>query len=241
MTRKKPRKKRGRRSIATENKAGTLNTRRAATDRPVGAPINLSNQDIQELKEFASLSKSTPARPRRNRNHGNRIAVDSGATVSLIKKKEWLGSLQNRIKAHVTTANGSTSQTSGHGPLRVWVEQDNGCAIELKTIGEGFIMKDLTMNLLSVSQMCENGCTVVFKPHDAYLLTPDKQRVNLEHDGGLYFIPLTNDRDNNHNESPPSSTGKPSTKSARAQNRKAQAHKEAGMIMAYAAAHGFHP
>ena len=122
MTRKKPRKKWGSRSTATENKAGTLNTPRAATDRPVGAPINLSNQDIQELKEFAFLSKSTPARPRRNRNHGNRIAVDSGATVSLIKKKEWLGSLQNRIKAHVTTANGSTSQTSGHGPLRVLVE-----------------------------------------------------------------------------------------------------------------------
>ena len=213
MTRKKPRKKWGSRSTATENKAGTLNTPRAATDRPVGAPINLSNQDIQELKEFASLSKSTPARPRRNRNRGNRIAVDSGATVSLIKKKEWLGSLQNRIKAHVTTANGSTSQTSGHGPLRVWVEQDNGCAIELKTIGEGFIMKDLTMNLLSVSQMCENGCTVVFKPHDAYLLTPGKQRVTLERDGGLYFVPLTDNRDNDHDGPSPSSTGTPTPSS----------------------------
>ena len=38
--------------------------------------------------------------------------------------------------------------------------------------------------------MCKHGCTVVFKPKKAYMITKDGKHIPFTQEKGLYFIPL---------------------------------------------------
>ena len=43
-------------------------------------------------------------------------------------------------------------------------------------------------NLLSVSQLCDRGYSVIFKPENAEIHTPDRMIIPLYRRGGLYFL-----------------------------------------------------
>ena len=117
-----------------------------------------------------------------------RICVDSGATVHLVKSNKWLGKLINRHKVRIRDAVGKTHESSSSRALRMTVRLEDGSYHHLPNMGRGTKLDSLFLSLLSVSQLCDQGYSVVFKPDHAELRTPDDVVVPLTRDGGLYFI-----------------------------------------------------
>ena len=117
-----------------------------------------------------------------------RICVDSGATVHLVKSNKWLGKLINRHKVRIRDAVGKLHESSSSRALRMTVRLEDGSYHHLPNMGRGTKLDSLFLSLLSVSQLCDQGYSVVFKPDHAELRTPDDVVVPLTRDGGLYFI-----------------------------------------------------
>ena len=92
------------------------------------------------------------------------IIIDSGATITLLKKHRWLRELATRLTAIVKTATGDTTKMEAHGPIQIMTRTSEGKHLMLDKIGEGHLLRDVTFSLMSVSQLCNHGCTVVFKP-----------------------------------------------------------------------------
>ena len=169
-----PRRRRGYRSQAAKDRAELRELRERvrvvpeSSDRQVKNPIALSAVDVSKLKRHASRKQyglqvrgksAKESRHGRARGHRrrDRIAIDSGATINLLKSPKWIQSLSSRLQAHVRTANGGTSTTNGHGPMSIWVEGADGKPLKLDTLGGGYLMNDLAFSLLSVSRMCDHG------------------------------------------------------------------------------------
>ena len=131
------------------------------------------------------------ARLVRDKRHSRGLIVDSGATVTLLKKTKFLRQINNRIKLAVRTATGTETTTRGKGDLVIHGCIQDGTIKKLGGIGTGHLLPDLTHSLLSVSHLCSNGCTVIFKPKEAYLVTPDGDKVLFERHQGLYILPNT--------------------------------------------------
>ena len=146
--------------------------------------------EIRHVNRVYNLHQ--PARRTRQVQRSNkteRFVVDSGATITLLKSKKWLRQLLTRVRAIVKTATGESVKTKAHGPLQVWSRNRKGENVSLGRVGEGHLLRDLAFPLLSVSQLCKHGCTVVFKPKDAYMITADNEVIPFDQEGGLYFLP----------------------------------------------------
>ena len=117
-----------------------------------------------------------------------KLCVDSGATTHLVKSNKWLGTLLNRHKIMIKDAVGKSHESSAVGQLNMIVKNKNGAYHKLSNMGNAGKIDALMMNLLSVSQLCDQGYSVIFKPDKAELHTPDKVVVPLHRQGGLYFI-----------------------------------------------------
>ena len=122
------------------------------------------------------------------------IVVDSGATLTLLKKNKWLGKITNRLNAVVRTATGEKTMTEGHGALEIITQDRGGQLTKLQDIGQGHILRDITFPLLSVSQMNDHGCSVVFKPKEAFMITPGGTQIPFKRDNGLFFLPTPKDQ-----------------------------------------------
>ena len=150
------------------------------------------NVELKRLKKNKVLNLHKPSlRNRQVQRSGktDRFVVDSGATITLLRSKKWLRTLLTRLRAIVKTATGESVRTEAHGPLQVWSRNRKGENVRLGSVGEGHLLRDLAFPLLSVSQMCKHGCTVVFKPKDAFMITAEGEIIPFEQEGGLYFLP----------------------------------------------------
>jgi len=124
--------------------------------------------EIMRVNKAYNLHRpSKRARQTQRSNKVGRFVVDSGATITLLRSKSWLKRLLTRVRAIVKTATGESARTRAHGPLQIWSRNRKGESVNLGRIGEGHLLRDLAFPLLSVSQLCKHGCTVVFKPKDA--------------------------------------------------------------------------
>ena len=108
-----------------------------------------------------------------------------------MRKTKLLRRIENRVKLVVRTATGTDTTTRGKGDLVIHGCIQDGTVKKLEGIGSGHFLPELTHSLLSVSQLCSNGCTVIFKPKEAYLVTPDGDTVLFERHQGLYILPNT--------------------------------------------------
>jgi len=93
-----------------------------------------------------------------------RFCVDSGATLHLIKSTKWLSKVLNRHKAMIKDAVGKAHPSGKSGPLQITVKKRNGTYYKLQDVGTGSTLDQLMHNLLSVSQLCDRGYSVIFKP-----------------------------------------------------------------------------
>ena len=121
------------------------------------------------------------------------FCVDSGATRTLLKKTKWLQRLLHRERLRVVDAVGKVHGSQGHGTLDVVAKDRHGAAAPLGGVGQGWIIRHLLFNLLSVSEMCNGGCEVVFRPSGrggSFIRTNDGDILPLIEQGGLYFLPV---------------------------------------------------
>ena len=146
--------------------------------------------EIERTNRAYNLHRpSKRARQAQRSNKVERFVIDSGATITLLRSKSWLKRLLTRVRAVVKTATGESARTRAHGPLQIWSRNRKGESVNLGRIGEGHLLRDLAFPLLSVSQLCKHGCTVVFKPKDAYMITAANEVIPFEQERGLYFLP----------------------------------------------------
>ena len=86
-----------------------------------------------------------------------KLCVDSGATTHLVKSNKWLGTLLNRHKIMIKDAVGKSHKSSAVGQLNMIVKNINGAYHKLSNMGNAGKIDALMMNLLSVSQLCDQG------------------------------------------------------------------------------------
>ena len=127
---------------------------------------------------------------KRNKKRAQRLLVDSGANATVIKQAKLLLKIQNRIKLAIQTALGHSTTSTGHGDLNFFVKDARGAITQFTNVGQGFKLDNLLHSLLSVSQLCDHGCTVVFKPDGAHIVTGTGETIPLEKENGLYFLPV---------------------------------------------------
>ena len=175
--------------VHAEDRKGTSNETPTELKIKDARSIHLSKRDVTRLSKLRRLvlSANSHLNVGRARN-SKRICIDSGATITLLKKQKWLRILLKRIKMFVKTATGVPYQTQGHGPLELIAKDTSGKLVGLGNVGQGFLLDGLTHQLLSVSQMCAHGCTVVFKPKEAFMLTKEGNRIPFTEERGLYFL-----------------------------------------------------
>ena len=126
----------------------------------------------------------------RNANKGDdsEFVLDSGASIHLIRRNKWLGKLLNRHKVMIRDAVGKQHPASDTGVLRMRVKTRDGRYHDLGDMGTGAVVQDLFHNLLSVSELCKNGFTVVFKPERCEIESPDGTVIPITARNGLYFV-----------------------------------------------------
>ena len=151
--------------------------------------IHLSQHDLQKIIKVKKAADRKlqlgHARLIRNKGHPRGLIVDSGASVTLLKKTKLLRKIENRIKLAVRTATGAETTTRGKRDLVIRGCIQDGTIKKLRGAGTGHFLPELTHSLLSVLQLCSNGCTIVLKPREAYLVTPDGGKVLFERHQGL--------------------------------------------------------
>ena len=113
--------------------------------------------------------------------------LESGASATLVKKRSWVGRLVQRLRVCVKDAVGNKHQSTGSGRLNVRVQRDDGTFYDLPNAGTGTILSSLMYNLMSVSQLCSNGFTVVFKDKRSRIVTPEGDVIPLVESKRIVF------------------------------------------------------
>ena len=111
------------------------------------------------------------------------FVLDSGASATLVKKRSWIGRLVQRLRVCVRDAVGNKHSSTGTGMLNVRVKRADGTFYELPNAGTGTVLSSLMYNLMSVSQLCSNGFTVVFKDKRSRIVSPSGDVIPLVESG----------------------------------------------------------
>lgn len=155
---------------------------------PSQVPVITGHARKQLWKVMKRRAKATSRRK-------GRFCVDSGASLHLIKSTKWLSKILNRHKAMIKDAVGKARPSGKSGPIQITVKKRDGTYYKLRDVGTGSTLDKLMHNLLSVSQLCDRGYSVVFKTENAEIHTPDRTVIPLHRRGGLYFLEGENAHD----------------------------------------------
>ena len=117
------------------------------------------------------------------------LCLDSGASSTLLKKSALMRRILNRVKMKIKDAVGKSHSSGGSGPTNIFVRTLEGKIIQLPSCGDAHFLPTLLHNLLSVSQLCSAGCTVIFKHHNSKIVCPAGDVIPVEEKNGLYFVP----------------------------------------------------
>ena len=146
---------------ATKNRDGEKPSGRGRTlvEAIRAGVARLTEKDLRALrklrKKVIALNVRRDKCYRRSGTKG-KIAIDSGATITLLRKSKWLQKLCARFKAIVRTASGQGIKTKAHGPIQIMTRDGSGNHVKLSDVGEGHLIRDIMFSLLSVSQLCEH-------------------------------------------------------------------------------------
>ena len=84
------------------------------------------------------------ARLVRDKKHSRGLIVDSGATVTLLRKTRLLRQIESRVKLAVRTATGTETTTRGKGDLVIHGCIQDGTVKKLEGTGTGHFLPELT-------------------------------------------------------------------------------------------------
>ena len=143
---------------------------------------------------FLSVLKSfsAPETKRLQLFSDNEAIIDSGCTTSILKSREYLVNTHKPDKIfEISQANGDLIQVVLQGDLNL--------AKDMKLLENISVVPDCTLNLLSVSQMCETWNALIIFDKDGVKVTRKKIPLSEAETilsgsqrNGLYHLPLPN-------------------------------------------------
>ena len=159
--------------------------------------LKLTSAELLALKRFRRRALAATSKKFRFRNHGHsdRLCLDSGATHTLLKRDSMVRRILNRVRVHIKDAVGNSHPSTVSGLLNVFVKRQDGSHMLLPSSGTAHVLPSLMHNLLSVSQLCEHGCTVVLKKQGSKIIGPHGDVIPVAEENGLYFVPTVDSDD----------------------------------------------
>jgi hypothetical protein len=147
-------------------------------------------QARKEAVELMSLDKTSQAVEVNaiDKNHKIKFTVDSGAAETVCKKSD--------AKDFPTIYGGSESLTKYIMPNGEIVENDGEKHLKVKTAeGDKFIVRtqltDVRKPLMSVSKVCDEGNTVVFKQNGGYIQNEKTgKKTSFSREGNIYALEM---------------------------------------------------
>lgn len=120
----------------------------------------------------------------------NEWFIDSGASFHMSPRSDWITERSNSPIDEIMVANNSKLHVESAGT--VYVESDkNGVGNKIPLNGVLYI-PDLSSNLLSVSQLCQKGHTVIFKNQGCEIFDKDMDLVATgRHVNRLFMLNLS--------------------------------------------------
>lgn len=149
---------------------------RQGNDRGRGYQANI----IEENNDYSLLAYSATAET----NEIITFAIDSGATHNMINEKyiKYLSEVQDIPKINIRIANGETIQINKKGNLKVLSKEGYKLTIEV------LVVKDLSVNLLSVRRLNKKNYEVMFRRNIASIKLSNQCKMFAKCDGSLFTI-----------------------------------------------------
>ena len=137
--------------------------------------LRLSSNELSTLKKFRKRALAATSKKIHDRTHGHtdRLCLDSGATHTLLKKDSMVSRILNRVQVHIRDAVGKAHPSTVSGSLNIFVQRSDGSHMKLPSSGTAHVLPSLMHNLLSVSQLCDSGCTIVLKKYGSKIVGPN--------------------------------------------------------------------
>ena len=153
--------------------------------------LRLSSNELSTLKKFRKRALAATSKKIHDRTHGHtdRLCLDSGATHTLLKKDSMVSRILNRVQVHIRDAVGKAHPSTVSGSLNIFVQRSDGSHMKLPSSGTAHVLPSLMHNLLSVSQLCDSGCTIVLKKYGSKIVGPNGDVIPVTEEDGLYFVP----------------------------------------------------
>ena len=146
-----------------------------------------SEQELVPFREHALMTKPAKASQfkRKQPDTDLRMVIDSGCSTSLIKNKKIMTNYQNSL-SYMKCANESSPSLHCEGNGNIQINSQ----LALKDV---LYCPNVTMNLLSVSQLTDLGCTVTFDKNKCVVKHNETKQIMMtgSRQGNLYIYSRT--------------------------------------------------
>jgi hypothetical protein len=117
--------------------------------------------------------------------------VDTGTTVTItnLKDKTMLESFDEKKRVKIAGFNGSTSKSKGSGTIVGYAAAKSGRTVTIR-IPDAHQVDGAPHELVSVSNLVKNGYEFHFTVEESYVITPDREKVDLIEKSGLYWLKM---------------------------------------------------
>lgn len=153
---------------------------------PEKKKTDLSSQNVHKTKKGAFVVSSEVL-------SNNEWFLDSATSFHMSPRVDWMENHTNKPISHIVAANNAKLVVKSAGVVHVNISLD-GVDNEI-SIGNVLHVPDLSSNLLSVSQLCQKGHTVVFKNDGCQIFDRDMDIVATgRHVNNMFLLNISNNR-----------------------------------------------
>ena len=114
--------------------------------------------------------------------------IDSGTTVSIVKNGEGLNSFDEQSQIKIMGFNGSVTRSQGRGSVFGYARVAGGRGVAPLRLPAVHHVSGAPHDLLSVSSMISQGYEFYFTKSRSYIITPDKDELDLIQKHGLFWL-----------------------------------------------------
>ena len=116
-----------------------------------------------------------------------RSIIDTGTTITIAKDSTPLSDFDTNSSVLIAGFNGSVSRSSGEGTIVGYTRNNQGRKVGLR-IKQAHRVSGAPNDLISVSSLTANKYEFHFLPTHAYIVTPEKEILDLVLSQGLYWL-----------------------------------------------------
>ena len=117
--------------------------------------------------------------------------VDSGTSVTItnLRDRTMLESFDEKKSVKIAGFNGSRSRSRGSGTIVGYASAQSGRTVTIR-IPDSHQVDGAPHDLISVSNMVKNGYEFHFTAKEAYIISPNREKIILFEKSGLYWLKM---------------------------------------------------